>query len=77
MIKYEPTYILNLDNSPEKTGTYISNIKVCRFEDVTSIDTIFIDIASLEVSNLVVDQILSRNPDIEIHTWTSLWDLFL
>ena len=65
-----------LDNSEEKNGTYINNIKVSKFEDVENISTIFIDIASSDISERISDQIHLRNSDIEIYTWSSIWNLF-
>ena len=65
-----------LDISEKKRGSYINGIEVYNFENVKNVSTIFISITSLEISDEVSGQIRSRNPSIDIYTWSFLWDLF-
>ena len=65
-----------IDNAEEKRGTYINNIRVYGLEEVEEISTVFIDIVSLEISEEISNQIRQRDANIEIYTWSTIWDLY-
>ncbi|MCM1537630.1 MAG: DUF1796 family putative cysteine peptidase [bacterium] len=65
-----------LDNAEEKAGTCINNIKVYQFKNVENIKTIFIATAYADVSAMITEQIRLNNPNIELYTWSSVWESF-